>query len=235
MSAPSLVVLTGAGVSADSGVDTFRTAGGLWDRYDWREVATPEGFAADPGKVHAFYNERRRALPGVRPNAAHAALAELEARLEANGGRLTLVTQNVDDLHERAGSRRVLHVHGELAKAACVACGTVSVWTADLGTEIPCPSCGVAGAMRPHVVWFGEMPRHLDEAEAALGEADLFVSIGTSGSVYPAAGLVAAARARGVDCTELNLEPSANARLFTEARYGRAAEIVPAFAKEMTW
>ena len=235
MAAPRILVLTGAGISADSGVDTFRTQGGLWERHDWRKVATPEGFAADPDKVHGFYNGRRAALPEVRPNAAHRALADLERRLEKDGGRLTLVTQNVDDLHQRAGSREVLPIHGSLDRASCTACGAVHEWRQDLSVKTPCPGCGKAGGMRPHVVWFGEMPRHLDEAEAALGEADLFVSIGTSGSVYPAAGFVAAARAGGTRCLELNLEPSENADLFDDTRYGKAARIVPEWAEELTW
>ena len=232
--APRLVVLTGAGVSADSGVDTFRTAGGLWDRYDVAEVATPEGFARNPALVHEFYDLRRSALPSVEPNAAHRALARLQDRLEAAGGGLTLVSQNVDDLHERAGSRGVLHIHGELAKAECGSCGAVHAWPGPLAPRPPCPSCGEA-ALRPHVVWFGEMPRFLDEAEAALMRADLFVSIGTSGSVYPAAGMVHAARAMGVRTVELNLEPSENADSFDEGRYGRAAEIVPGWAEELSW
>ena len=235
MTAPRLVVLTGSGVSAESGVDTFRTKGGLWAQYDVAEVATPEGFAADPAKVHAFYDLRRAALPGVVPNPAHEALAALEARLEAAGGRLTLVTQNVDDLHERAGSSRVLHIHGELAKAECTACAAVLAWPGPMGTGAVCPACGQAGALRPHVVWFGEMPRFLDEADAALMAADLFVSIGTSGSVYPAAGMVHAARGLGVRTMELNLEPSENADAFDEARYGPASQVVPRWAEEVTW
>ena len=235
MSPPRIVVLTGSGISAESGVDTFRTKGGLWERYDVAEVATPEGFAADPDKVHAFYDLRRAALPQVAPNAAHEALARLEARLEDDGGRLTVVTQNVDDLHERAGAVRVLHIHGELAKAQCAACGAVAAWPGPMGRAAVCPSCGAAGTLRPYVVWFGEMPRFLDEAEAALAEANLFVSIGTSGSVYPAAGMVHAAKRFGVRTMELNLEPSENADAFDEARYGRAGEIVPRWAEEVVW
>ena len=233
--APRIVVLTGSGISAESGVDTFRTEGGLWSRYDVSEVATPEGFAADAGKVHAFYDLRRAALPGVSPNPAHEALARLEARLAEGGGALTLVTQNVDDLHERAGSRAVLHIHGELAKAECAACDAVLPWPGPMGTAARCPACAAIGTLRPHVVWFGEAPRYLDEAEAALARADLFVSIGTSGSVYPAAGMVHAARARGMRTMELNLEPSENADAFGEARYGLASEIVPRWAEEVTW
>ncbi|MEL6363548.1 MAG: NAD-dependent deacylase [Pseudomonadota bacterium] len=228
-----IVVLTGAGVSAPSGVATFRDPDGVWAKYDYREVATPEGFAADPALVHSFYNARRAGLPGVQPNAAHVALAELEARLEATGGRLTLVTQNVDDLHERAGSRRLLRMHGQLAKSRCGACGDIQPCTEDLSTERVCDACGTLGRLRPHVVWFGEMPFHMDEIAEALAEADLFVSIGTSGSVYPAAGFVAQARAAGVPCVELNLEPSENAHLFNEKRYGPADEVVPAWAASM--
>ena len=235
MPAPRIVVLTGAGVSAESGVDTFRTKGGLWDRYEVAEVATPQGFAADPAKVHAFYDLRRAQLPNLSPNPAHVALAEMEARLEAGGGALTLVTQNVDDLHERAGSRSVLRVHGELAKAECAACDAVSAWTGPMGVGAVCPQCMNGGALRPHVVWFGEEPRHLDQAEAALTVADLFVSIGTSGSVYPAAGMVHAARAAGARTMELNLEPSENADAFDDARYGLASEVVPRWAEEVTW
>ena len=228
-----IVVLTGSGVSAESGLSTFRDTDGVWAKYDYREVATPEGFAADPALVHGFYNERRRNLKNVAPNAAHAALAELEAGLAARGGVLTLVTQNVDDLHERAGSKNLLHMHGELAKARCVFCGLVEAWAEDLSTETGCPSCGASGGMRPDVVWFGETPKHLDEIARALTQADLFVSIGTSGAVYPAAGFVAEARALGTPCTELNLEPSENAWAFDERRYGKASEIVPAWAREM--
>ena len=233
MKARRIVVLTGSGVSAESGVSTFRDPDGVWAKIDYRDVATPEGFARDPVRVHEFYNWRRRRLDEVAPNAAHAALAALEKGLEAQGGRLTLVTQNVDDLHERAGSRRLLHMHGELRKARCAPCGAVRLWTEDLGLDTSCPDCGRAGGMRPHVVWFGETPLFMEEIADAIAEADLFVSIGTSGSVYPAAGFAAEARALGVPCTELNLEPSANAHVFSGARYGRATEIVPQWAAEM--
>lgn len=234
MTAPSLVVLTGAGVSADSGVDTFRTKGGLWDRYDWRDVATPEGFAANPGRVYEFYDLRRAGLPTVRPNPAHEALAALEARLEAAGGRLTLVTQNVDDLHQRAGSRRVLPIHGRIDQALCPACGGVHHWPGSLGPDDACPGCGQTG-LRPNVVWFGEVPYHLEAVEDAMAEADIFVQLGTSGAVYPAAGLAQAAAALGLRRVELNLEPSDNAVYFDETHYGPAAQIVPRWAKELTW
>jgi NAD-dependent deacetylase len=229
----NIVVLTGSGVSAESGVSTFRDKGGIWSKYDWREVATPEGFAENPSLVHDFYNIRRRNLANVQPNTAHVALAELEARLATRGGELLLVTQNVDDLHERAGSKRLLHMHGELKKVRCGACGKARACADDLSETSRCDACGAKGRMRPYVVWFGEMPFHLDEIAAAIAACDLFVSIGTSGSVYPAAGFVADARARGVPCTELNLEPSENAWMFSDARYGKAGEIVPQWAAEI--
>ncbi len=234
MAAPrNIVVLTGSGVSAESGVATFRDRDGVWSKYDYREVATPQGFAANPVLVHEFYNARRRALPSVEPNAAHVALAELESELASRGGRLTLITQNVDDLHERGGSKNILHMHGELLKAECASCAAVIACEEDLCVETECATCGRAGGMRPHVVWFGEMPRHMDEAANAIAAADLFVSIGTSGSVYPAAGFVAEARALNVPAMELNLEPSENARLFNDARYGPATEVVPQWVRDM--
>ncbi len=225
-----IVVLTGAGVSADSGVATFRDPDGVWARHDWREVATPEGFAANPALVHSFYNARRAQLPDVQPNAAHIALARLETAL---GDAMVLVTQNVDDLHERAGSLRVWHMHGALNKARCAVCAAVHIWPGNLSAETCCPDCKASGGMRPDVVWFGETPRFMDEIAEAIASADLFVSIGTSGSVYPAAGFVTEARALGVPCTELNLEPSENAAAFTGRRYGRAADIVPVWAAEI--
>ncbi len=228
-----LVVLTGAGVSAESGVSTFRDPDGVWARYDWREVATPEGFAANPSLVHEFYNQRRRGLKEVAPNPAHQALAALERGLAAKGGRLTIVTQNVDDLHERAGSRALLHMHGELLKSRCGFCGEVRPCHDDLSIASVCAACGVPGALRPDVVWFGEAPMFMDEIAAAIAEADMFVSIGTSGAVYPAAGFVTEARRRGIPCTEINLEPSENAFAFDERRYGRAAEITPLWAAEI--
>ena len=228
----NIVVLTGSGVSAESGVATFRDKDGVWSKYDYREVATPEGFAANPVLVHEFYNARRRGLSAVQPNAAHVALADLEAGLEKRGGRLTLVTQNVDNLHERGGSKNILHMHGELLKAECAHCAAIVSCTGDLSVESICASCGRDGGMRPHVVWFGEMPRHMDEAADAIMTADLFVSIGTSGSVYPAAGFVAEARALGVPAMELNLEPSENAHFFTDAHYGPATAVVPKWVEE---
>lgn len=226
----SIVVLTGAGLSAESGLGTFRDKGGLWSQFPLEEVATPEGFARNPVRVHEFYNLRRRLHGEAKPNAAHVALARLEK--EHAGGVLT-VTQNIDALHEAAGAHELIHMHGELCRALCAACNASMPWAEDLSTETPCPACGQAGAMRPDVVWFGEMPREMDRIYAALAACDLFISVGTSGSVYPAAGFVAEARAAGAHTVELNLEPSEGASLFAEADYGPATEIVPAFVNRL--
>ncbi len=232
MSERSIVILTGAGISKESGLDTFRDAGGIWSRVRVEDVATPEAFARDPARVHAFYNARRRGLlaPGVAPNPAHFALARLEAEWP---GPVLLVTQNIDDLHERAGSRNLRHIHGELLKSRCSACDDVRACRDDLDVTLVCPVCGRAGGLRPHVVWFGEMPFHLDEVYAALGNCALFISIGTSGNVYPAAGFVAEARAAGAHTVELNLEPSEGHSLFAEAIYGPASEVVPAYVSRL--
>ena len=219
-----IVVLTGAGLSAESGLGTFRDHGGLWEEFDLEAVATPQGFARNPARVHEFYNLRRARLGSAKPNAAHLALARLERE---HGGAVLTVTQNVDPLHEAAGTKNLIHMHGELARALCAACEASVEWTGDLSTETVCGLCGKAGLMRPDVVWFGEMPREMDRIYEALLASDLFVSIGTSGSVYPAAGFVAEARAAGAHTVELNLEPSEGASLFGEAHYGRATEIVP--------
>ncbi|WP_372424597.1 NAD-dependent deacylase [Salinarimonas chemoclinalis] len=226
-------VLTGAGISAESGLGTFRDVGGIWATFDPSRLATPEAFARDPETVQAFYNARRQNLLAAEPNPAHRALARLEAGLAERSGRLTLVTQNIDDLHERAGHREVLHMHGELLKARCTACEAVAEVRADLTTADPCGACGCAGGLRPHVVWFGEIPFHLDVIEERLMAADLFVAIGTSGAVYPAAGLVGAARRAGIATREINLEPSDNAHLFDAADYGRASETVPRWVDGM--
>jgi NAD-dependent deacetylase len=224
----SIVILTGAGISAESGVATFRDKDGIWAKVDYRDVATPEGFARDPAKVHDFYNTRRRGMAGVKPNAAHLALARLEREFP---GEFLLVTQNIDDLHERAGSRKLIHMHGELGKALCAGCGAQREWCGDLSAEVRCVECGDAGGMRPDVVWFGEFPYRMDEIGEALSRADLFVSIGTSGTVYPAAGFVAEAHSAGAETVELNLEPSEGRSLFSQRRYGPATEIVPAFVE----
>jgi|SRR5579863_148489 len=231
----NIFVLTGAGVSAESGLGTFRDkdGSGIWARFDPMKLATPEAFAKNPEDVHAFYNARRQNLIKAAPNAAHEALARLEAELTTRGGALTLVTQNIDDLHERAGSKSVIHMHGELLKARCALCDDVTAWRGDLGRSTECLACRRAGQMRPHVVWFGEMPLAMDEIAESIARADLFVAIGTSGAVYPAAGFVAAARRSGVATCEINLEPSDNAEWFDAARYGRASVEVPAWVEEV--
>ncbi|HYL49893.1 MAG TPA: NAD-dependent deacylase [Stellaceae bacterium] len=228
MKARRIVVLTGAGISQESGLDTFRDPNGIWSKYRVEDVATPEAFARDPRKVHDFYNLRRRNLLSarVRPNAAHAALAELERRWPSE---FLLVTQNVDDLHERAGSRKLIHMHGEMRKARCAACGAVIVNDADLSVETICAACTRPGFMRPQVVMSGEMPLEMERIGAGLAACDLFVSIGTSGNVHPAAGFVAEANAAGAHTIELNLEPSLGHSHFAESRYGKATEIVPDF------
>lgn len=226
----SILILTGAGISAESGVDTFRDVGGIWSKVRLEDVATPEGFARDPAMVHDFYNQRRAGLAGVKPNPAHLALARLEREFS---GSVTVVTQNIDDLHERAGSRGVIHMHGELAKALCARCGTRGPSPDQLSTELACRQCGSLAGMRPDVVWFGEMPYHMDMIYDRLAAADLFVSIGTSGAVYPAAGFVEDARVNGSRTLELNLEPSAGTTLFSEARHGPASRLVPEFVDEM--
>ena len=226
----SIVVLTGAGVSAESGLSTFRDKDGIWAKVDYREVATPEGFARNPAKVHAFYNWRRRNVRNAEPNAAHLALARLEREFP---GDFLLVTQNVDSLHERAGSIRLIHMHGQHNQALCNACSKRYVWDAEMSLESRCLSCGRVGHMRPDVVWFGEMPYRMDEIYAALSDCDLFVSIGTSGTVYPAAGFISEARAAGAYTVELNLDPSEGCSLFSEARHGPATKIVPEFVDEL--
>ena len=222
-----IVVLTGAGISAESGLATFRDAGGLWRTHSLEDLATPEGFARDPALVQAFYNARRADARKAEPNAAHGALARLD-----RAGGLTLVTQNVDDLHERAGSARVLHMHGRVDRALCGACGHRWPAPAEMRAAEPCPTC-TAPEARPDVVWFGEMPRHMEEIGEALARADLFVAIGTSGSVYPAAGFVAEAAAAGAETLEMNLAPSDVAGAFDAGRYGPASIMVPAWVDEV--
>lgn len=224
-----IVVLTGAGISKESGLDTFRCADGIWARVSLEDVATPDGFARDPMLVHQFYNARRSALadPMIVPNAAHLALARLERDWPDD---VLVVTQNIDDLHDRAGSRNLIHMHGELKKVRCQRCEILLDWLDDLAVEDTCPSCRGNGSLRPHVVWFGEMPLEIERIYAALEDCRLFLSIGTSGNVYPAAGFVRHVRA----CTdartiEINLEPSTGASLFEETVYGPATASVPRF------
>ena len=226
---PSIVLLTGAGISAESGLRTFRGTDGLWENHRVEEVATPEAFAREPALVQRFYNERRRQLREVEPNPAHAALARLD---QAWRGDLLLVTQNVDDLHDRAGSRRLVHMHGELRKARCLDCRTVHPWEDDLGPSSRCPACGVPCRLRPHIVWFGEVPLDMDRIFAALERCDLFVAIGTSGWVHPAAGFVQAVPSHA-RTLELNLESSHVSGRFQERRIGAAGDTVPALVREI--
>ena len=226
---PSLVILTGAGISAESGIKTFRAGDGLWESHKIEDVATPEGFRRNPKLVQHFYNGRRKQLRDVAPNAAHIALAELE---RAWPGPFLLVTQNVDDLHERAGSILIHHMHGELLKARCTSCENVSYWEADVLPDSLCPSCGAIGRLRPHIVWFGEVPFGLQKIDIALQDCDYFAVIGTSSQVFPAAGFV---QCVGLDChtIEINLEPSLMSGAFREICTGPATQTVPAWAQEM--
>jgi NAD-dependent deacetylase len=223
-----IVILTGAGISAESGLRTFRDGDGLWENHRVQDVATPEAFHRNPALVYRFYNERRRSLSSVEPNAAHRALARLEREWR---GDVLLVTQNVDDLHDRAHSKNLVHMHGELSKGRCLACRAVHTWPQDLDQDSRCPACG-CGPVRPHIVWFGELPLDMDRIYQALEGCDLFVAIGTSGHVYPAAGFVEAVgpSARTV---ELNLKPSLVASAFQEARTGKATDLVPSFVDEL--
>jgi NAD-dependent deacetylase len=227
---PKIVILTGAGVSAESGLATFRGPDGLWEGHRVEDVCTPEAFARDWALVQKFYDDRRAKLGEVKPNAAHEALSRLDAQWP---GELLIVTQNVDDLHERAGAERLLHIHGELKSAWCTACDVRVRWGERLGDRPACPDCGGPGALRPDIVWFGEMPYGMDRIEQALAKADLFVSIGTSGAVYPAAGFVRTARHYGAQTLELNLDPSDGSIFFHETRLGPASEQVPIWVDEM--
>jgi len=223
-----IVILTGAGISAESGMGTFRDENGLWTQVDIEEVATPEAFARNPARVHAFYNARRVNCLGAAPNAAHDALV----RLLQSDADVTLITQNIDNLHERAGAQDVIHMHGELMQALCAACDARWAAPAEMQAADACPACS-APQTRPDIVWFGEIPYHMDLIETALQECDLFVAIGTSGAVYPAAGFVQMADAYGADTLELNLAPSDVQSSFAQHRYGAATEIVPVWVNDV--
>lgn len=226
----NIVILTGAGVSAESGVATFRGPDGLWEGHRVEDVATPEAFQRNPALVQNFYDERRAKLRTVQPNAAHQALAKLD---KTWAGELLLVTQNVDDLHDRAGSQRLLHMHGELNSAWCLACNARSPFDGVMAAGPPCPACGQAGSLRPDIVWFGEMPYQMERIEEALARCDLFVSIGTSGAVYPAAGFVQTARYHGARTLEMNLDPSEGSFHFHESRMGKAGALVPDWVEQV--
>ncbi len=226
----NIVILTGAGISAESGLATFRGPDGLWEGHRVEDVATPEAFEDDPALVQRFYDARRAQLAEVAPNAAHEALARLDSEWP---GELLIVTQNVDDLHERAGARRLVHMHGELKSVWCLSCDSRMAWEGELSSGLSCPACGEAGRLRPDIVWFGEMPYAMERIDRALLDADLFVSIGTSGAVYPAAGFVQTARYAGARTLELNLEPSLGSVYFHEARTGPAGVLVPEWVDEV--
>ncbi len=226
----NIVILTGAGVSAESGLATFRGPDGLWEGHRVEDVCTPDAYGRDPALVHAFYDARREKLTRAKPNEAHKALARLDAEW---GGDLLLVTQNVDDLHERAGSKRLLHMHGELTSGWCLACDERFSWKGAMGMSAKCLACGVIGQVRPDIVWFGEMPYGMERIDEALQRVDLFVSIGTSGAVYPAAGFVQTARYCGARTLEMNLEPSLGSLFFEESRIGPAGKLVPDWVDEL--
>jgi NAD-dependent deacetylase len=227
---PNIVILTGAGISRESGISTFRDADGVWAKVRIEDVATPQAFAKNPHRVHEFYNDRRTGLAAgdIEPNAAHLALAKLEKNWP---GDFLLVTQNVDDLHDRAGSKKLIHMHGELFKARCNHCEIVRDWRDSMNTQTVCPSCEKAGGMRPHIVWFGEMPMQMELIMSKLAQCGLFMSIGTSGQVYPAAGFAAEASRVGAHTVELNLEATGGA--FAEAQHGPATELVPAYVEQL--
>jgi NAD-dependent deacetylase len=226
------VILTGAGISAESGIQTFRALDGLWENHKIEDVVTPEGFHANPALVQDFYNQRRRKLQSdtIAPNPAHTALGRLEKELD---GTVTIVTQNIDNLHERGGSQNIIHMHGELLKARCESSNQVIEQKGDIGVGDLCHCCQIPNPMRPHIVWFGEMPLRMGDIYAALEQADLFISIGTSGVVYPAAGFVHDARMHGAHTIEINLEPSAVESEFAEKRYGKASIEVPRLVNEL--
>ena len=232
MAIKSIVILTGAGISAESGIRTFRASDGLWEDHKVEDVATPEAFERNPHLVHRFYNERRKQLLSdeIKPNAAHIALAELEEKFP---GDVLIVTQNIDNLHERAGSRNVLHMHGELLNQRCQDSGVVYRIEGDSQPEDLCQCCGSSGNLRPDIVWFGEMPMDMPKIHDALENCDLFVSIGTSGNVYPAAGFVEHANAVGALTVELNLEPSRVGSVFGHKVYGPASEVIPEFVRDI--
>ena len=227
----NVVILTGAGISAESGIQTFRAIDGLWEDHRIEDVATPEGFCRNPVLVHDFYNQRRAQLQSdVEPNAAHLALAKLEQDFD---GRVTIITQNIDNLHERAGSENVIHMHGQLLKARCISSGQIIDWKKDISIRDRCNCCQIPSGLRPHIVWFEEMPLEMDKIHQLLLGADLFVSIGTSGTVYPAAGFVHEANICGAHTIEINLVPSAVESEFAEKRYGKASVFVPELVKEL--
>jgi NAD-dependent deacetylase len=230
---PNLVILTGAGISAESGISTFRDANGLWENFRIEDVASPHAFRRDPETVHRFYNLRRAQLKTVEPNAAHVALAALE-RAWMGEGDFLLITQNVDDLHERAGSTNLLHMHGEMRKMRCTSCGDVRAHEEDITTMLACAACRKTGALRPDIVWFGEIPYHMDEIQTALDQADIFAAIGTSGVVYPAAGFAEMALHNGRHCETVEINPNPTGGRFAQVIADTASRGVPRWIESLT-
>lgn len=226
----NITVLTGAGISAESGIPVFRSETGLWENHRIEDVATYEGYMRNKNAVHNFYNNMRRSLKEKKANDGHFALTALQKGLEEKGGKLTIITQNIDDLHEKAGSKNIIHMHGRLNTLLCEACGGRIDFFEDSSTETICPVCG-RNTMRPDIVWFGEMPYQMEECEEALADCDLFMAVGTSGVVYPAAGFVGAVRRRNVPRIEFNLEPSAVGSAFSHGYYGKAGITLPSFTE----
>ena len=231
MKRENIVILTGAGISKESGIDTFRDKGGIWSKVKVEDVATPQAFEKNPSTVQKFYNGRRANLlaPSIKPNAAHFALARLEREWQ---GDVAVITQNIDNLHEAAGTKNLIHMHGELLKARCTNCGLVLDWDKPLGEGAKCPDC-YQKTLRPHVVWFGETPLMMGSIDQLLANCNLFLSIGTSGNVYPASGFVQVANACGSHTVEINLEPSEGATLFKQSKYGVATLLVPSFVQTL--
>lgn len=230
----NIVILTGAGISAESGIKTFRDCNGLWEDHDVMEVASPGGFNRNPELVHKFYNQRRSQLLSeeVKPNEAHYALAKLESEFN---GEITIITQNVDNLHERAGNKNIIHMHGELIKMRCIETGKVLIWKKELSEKDKCPCCLKIGNLRPHIVWFGEYPLHLDTIEKKLQDCDLFISIGTSGQVYPAAMFVNIAKLNGVKTIEANIEETNISENFDHHLIGPASKVITKLVDEILY
>ena len=228
----NIVILTGAGISAESGIKTFRGQGGLWEGHTIEEVATLQGFIRNPNLVHHFYNERRKALnhPSIKPNKAHFALSKLQKEWK---GEVCVITQNVDNLHERAKQEGVIHMHGELLKISCLHCENIFEWKKNTNTALSCPECSKIKSLRPHIVWFGETPFEIKVIDEKLAKASLFISIGTSGNVYPAAGFVEQALLAGAQTIEINLQPSINQKLFQKTIYGKATKMIPLFVEQL--
>lgn len=225
-----IVILTGAGISAESGLATFRDSDGLWEKHDPMQIATPEAFRHDPDLVYRFYNARRAQLRSVHPNAAHHALARLQLEFH---GEVFLVTQNVDDLHERSGSRQTCHMHGELDSMLCAACKVAQIAFANFDCDSCCPRCEEKGFLRPDIVWFGEIPYHMEMIFSQLRKSDLFIAVGTSGVVYPAAGFVQEALSAGAQTLEINMRLSEVAGFFQHHRQGPATTEVVALVEEL--